>query len=426
MTETRAPLASLVTVGNELLYGQTVDTNAAWLGRSLAQLGFRVTRTFTVGDDPGPIQAAVGSAMEDADLVLVSGGLGPTPDDLTKAAVAQLLGREIGLDEELLQKLAARFRAAGYDRLPTPNRSQAEVPQGSIVLNNPQGTAPGLGLETDSCLVVMLPGVPRELRSIFEGDLTHLLRRRFARRLEPVQHRTIHTTGVPESRLSELVSQLLPRDMGPVSLAFLPDLRGVDLRLTARGVAIEEGEAWLTRIEAALEPVVSKWRFEAESGDVAEALNHALAGAGMTVATAESCTGGLVAKRITDRPGSSEVFVGGVIAYADAVKLEQLGVSPEDLREHGAVSEPVALQMAKGVRERFGASAGVGITGVAGPEGGTPEKPVGTVWIALAVADMAEARLVRLPGDRDAVRERAAQAVLGWLHRKVSGREQGR
>jgi len=201
MTETLAPVASLVTVGNELLYGQTVDTNAAWLGRSLALLGFRVARTFTVGDDPGSIQTAVGSAMEDADLVLVSGGLGPTPDDLTKAAVAQLLGREIGLDEELLEKLAVRFRAAGYDRLPAPNRSQAEVPEGAIVMHNPQGTAPGLGLETDSCLVVMLPGVPRELRAIFEGDLADLLCGRFAERLEPVQHRTIHTTGVPESRL---------------------------------------------------------------------------------------------------------------------------------------------------------------------------------------------------------------------------------
>ena len=425
MTESRAPRGSLVTVGNELLYGQTVDTNGAWLGRSLSRLGFEVTRTFTVGDDPHRIQAAVASAMEEADLVLVSGGLGPTPDDLTKAAVAELFGREIRLDDALLEELAVRFRAAGYDRLPAPNRSQAEVPNGAIVLNNPQGTAPGLGLETDSCLVVMLPGVPRELRGIFEGDLTDLLHRRFAERLEPVQHRIIHTTGVPESRLSELVNPLLPQDMGPVTLAFLPDLRGVDLRLTARGVAAAEGEAWLTRLEDALEPVVSRWRFDAESGDVAEALNAALVGARMTVATAESCTGGLVAKRITDRPGSSEVFVGGVVAYADAIKIEQLGVSPEDLREHGAVSEPVALQMARGVKERFGASNGVGITGVAGPGGGTPEKPVGTVWIALAVGDTAEARMVRLPGDRDAVRERAAQAALGWLHRRVAGRDLG-
>jgi nicotinamide-nucleotide amidase len=421
MTETRAPTATLVTVGNELLYGETVDTNAAWLGRSLAHLGIGVARTFTVGDDPDEIRAAVSAAMEGADLVLVSGGLGPTPDDLTKEAVADLLDREIILDVQLLEELAERFRVRGYDRLPVPNRSQAGVPAGATVLRNPQGTAPGLGLESGPRLIVMLPGVPRELRAIFDGDLSALLLRRFADRLQPIHHRTIRTTGVPESRLAELVAPLLPEDMGPLSLAFLPDLRGVDLRLTAKGVSATEAQDWFARLEGALEPAVSKWRFEAESGDIAEALNVALAAARMTVATAESCTGGLVAKRITDRPGSSEVFVGGVISYADAIKIGQLGVSPDDLRAHGAVSEPVARQMATGVRERFGASAAIGITGVAGPGGGSVDKPVGTVWVATAVRDAVEARLMSLPGDRNAVRERAAESALGWLYRRISG-----
>jgi nicotinamide-nucleotide amidase len=420
MTPTRSPVAALVTVGNELLYGETVDTNAAWLGRSLAKLGFDVARGFTVGDDPDDIREAVGAAMGGSDLVLVSGGLGPTPDDLTKEAVAELLGREVVLDEQLLEALVARFRVRGYDRLPDPNRSQAGVPEGAIVLRNPQGTAPGLGLETGSCVIVLLPGVPRELRAIFGGDLTTMLLERFAERLESTHHRIIHTTGVAESRLSELVTPLLPDDLGPVSLAFLPDLRGVDLRLTAKGVSRTEAEDWLARLERALEPAVSKWRFEAESGDVAEALNTALLAAGMTVATAESCTGGLVAKRITDRPGSSDVFLGGVVAYADAIKIEELGVSPEDHATPGAVSEPVVRQMAAGVRERFGASAGIGITGVAGPGGGSAEKPVGTVWLAIAVEDDVEAVLISLPGDRNMVREFAAQAALGWLYRRVA------
>jgi nicotinamide-nucleotide amidase len=423
MTSTRGPVANLVTVGNELLYGQTVDTNAAWLGRSLAQLGFDVVRTFTVGDEPDHIREAVRAAMGGSDLVLVSGGLGPTPDDLTKGAVAALLGLEVLLDEGLLKALASRFRARGYDRLPAPNRTQAEVPEGALVLRNPQGTAPGLGLETDQCIVVLLPGVPREIRAIFSGDLTTLLVERFAERLESTHHRIIHTTGVAESRLSELVTPLLPDDLGPLSLAFLPDLRGVDLRLTSKGVSGTEAEEWLGRLEEALEPAVSKWRFDAESGDVAEALNTALLSAGLTVATAESCTGGLVAKRITDRPGSSDVFLGGVIAYADAIKIGELGVSTEDLQTHGAVSEQVALQMATGVRDRFGASVGVGITGVAGPGGGSAEKPVGTVWLAIAVEDDVEATLVSFTGDRNAVRERAAQAVLGWLYRRVVDRQ---
>jgi nicotinamide-nucleotide amidase len=185
-------------------------------------------------------------------------------------------------------------------------------------------------------------------------------------------------------------------------------------------VSQAEAEERLGHLEEVLEPVVSKWRFEADSGDVAEALNGSLLTSGMTVATAESCTGGLVAKRITDRPGSSSVFLGGVIAYADTVKIRELGVSPQEIRTHGAVSETVARQMATGVRERFSASAGIGITGVAGPGGGSAEKPVGTVWLAIAVGDDVDARLLSLPGDRNAVRERAAQAALGWLHRRVA------
>jgi nicotinamide-nucleotide amidase len=198
--------------------------------------------------------------------------------------------------------------------------------------------------------------VPRELRGIFEGDLTPLIRDRLAERLVPVHHRLIHTTGVPESRLAELVEASLPDRMGPVSLAFLPDLRGVDLRLTVRGVSESDAEAWFERVEEAIEPAVGKWRFSAPSGDVAEALSDALRTRGLTVATAESCTGGLVAKRLTDVPGSSDVFVGGVVAYHNAVKVAELGVSAEDIEQHGAVSERVARQMASGVVERFGAT----------------------------------------------------------------------
>jgi len=413
----RVPVAALVAVGNELLYGETVDTNAAWLGRALASLGLPLARKQTVGDERGEIQAAVRSALDRADLVLVCGGLGPTPDDVTKEAVAELLGLELLLDEELLRRLRERFRARGYTRLPTTNRSQAEVPRGARILNNPHGTAPGLWLEAGGSVVVLLPGVPRELKGIYEGDLVAALQERFAGSLLPVHHRVIHTTGVAESRLSELVEPALPEDMGPVSLAFLPDLRGVDLRLTAKGAEREEAEAWLTRVEEALAPVVREWRFEAASGDAAEALIDALAAAGKRVAVAESCTGGLVAKRITEVPGSSRVFVGGVVAYADEVKVRELGVAADDIRREGAVSEKVARQMAVGVCDRFRVEAGIGVTGVAGPGGGTPEKPVGTVWVAVALDGEARTARLSLVGDRHSIRERAAQEALGRLLR---------
>lgn len=418
-------MSAVVAVGNELLYGETIDTNAAWLGRSLAALGIPVARKQTVGDVTEEIQVAVRTAMDGADLVVVCGGLGPTSDDLTKEAVAELLGRELRLDEELLGRLEERFLARGYTELPAPNRSQAEVPAGAVVLRNPHGTAPGLLLETESSAVVLLPGVPREMRGIYEGDLTAELRKRFAGRLLPVHHHMIHTTGVAESRLAELVEPALPEDLGPVTLAFLPDLRGVDLRLTARGVSAEEASAWFTRIEQTLAPVLGRWRFEATSGDAAEALNEALARAGKRVAVAESCTGGLVAKRITDQPGASRVFAGGVVAYADEVKTSQLGVSAEDIRREGAVSETVARGMALGVTERFGVEAGIGITGVAGPGGGTPEKPVGTVWLAVALDGEVYTGRLSLVGDREEIRERAAQEALGRLLRLLRERASG-
>jgi nicotinamide-nucleotide amidase len=261
--------------------------------------------------------------------------------------------------------------------------------------------------------------VPRELRGIFDGAMRPFLAERFGVRLRPIHHRVIHTTGVAESKLAELVEPRLPTDRGPVTLAYLPDLRGVDLRLSTRGISADEAQAWFARIEGAIGPVLARWRFEAESGDIVEALNAALARAGKRVAVAESCTGGLIAKRITDRPGSSGVFVGGVIAYDDAVKIAELGVTADDLQRHGAVSEMVARRMALGVAERFGAAAGIGITGVAGPGGGTAEKPVGTVWLAIALDGQVEARLLSLVGDRDAVRERAAQEALSSLFRRV-------
>jgi nicotinamide-nucleotide amidase len=306
--------------------------------------------------------------------------------------------------------------------MPVLNRTQAEVPVGATILPNPAGTAQGLALEDSGRWVVLLPGVPRELRAIFEGDLQGFLRERFGEPSSRVHHRTIHTTGVAESKLAELIEAVLPRDRGPVTLAYLPDVRGVDLRFSVRGVSTAEAESWLARMESVVAPAVAPWRFEAESGDIVEALTSALLQAGKHVAVAESCTGGLIAKRITDRPGASEVFLGGVIAYANEVKIAQLGVTAQDLARHGAVSEPVARQMARGVADRFGAAAGIAVTGIAGPGGGTPDKPVGTVWRAISLDGEVEARVLTFVGDREAIRERAAQEALAALHRRLVGR----
>lgn len=417
------PRSAVVTVGDELLLGETTDTNAAWLGRELARRGIPVARRWTVADDEDDIRGAVAAALEVAELVLVTGGLGPTPDDLTRDAVAGLLDLPLEEDAAVLERIRTRFRDRGMEELPGPNRRVAQVPRGARTLDNPHGTAPGLALDAGSGRhLVLLPGVPRELEGIVEGSLDGLLEEWFGERLRPVHLRILHTTGIPESLLSEQVDEVLPGDTGPVRLAFLPDRRGVDIRLTAEAVDGDEARAWFDRVEEALSTVVDPWRFRAVGGDVVEAVSEALLEAGKTVATAESCTGGLVAQRLTARSGASDLFPGGVVAYADEAKSELLAVPAEILEGHGAVSEAVARAMAEGVAERFGTDAGLGVTGVAGPTGGTEAKPVGTVWYAVALDGRTVARRERFPGDREEVRDRSAQAVLTLLLRMLEGR----
>jgi nicotinamide-nucleotide amidase len=375
-----------------------------------------------VADDAEEIREAVEDGLRRAELVVVTGGLGPTEDDLTLPAVAELFGAPLEEREEILERLRARFQAAGYDELPRRNVAQARVPRGGRVLENPHGTAPGIVFTPEAGVVALLPGVPREMKAMVRGDLVDVLKEEMGERFRPVHHRMIHTTGIAESELAGLLEEALPSDSSPVKVAFLPDVRGVDLRLTARGVGPERAARELDRMEAELEPVVGSYRFEAESGDVVEAVSRELRRRGVRLGAAESCTGGLLAKRMTDRPGSSEVFAGGVVAYADEVKSSVLGVDPEAIRDHGAVSEVVAEALAEGIAKRLGTEAGVGITGIAGPGGGTEEKPVGLVCFAARVGNQVNVRRRTFPGDRDDVRERSVQATLALLLRLLEDR----
>lgn len=418
MSNDPSPLAAIVAVGDELLLGETVDTNSAWVGRELTRLGLRVVRRYTVGDVPEDIRDAVAVAAGGADLVIVTGGLGPTRDDLTRDAVAALFGRAVHEDRELLAALERRFAKRGHDRLPEPNRTQARIPQGARVLPNRHGTAPGLALE-DGALVVLLPGVPREMRGIFEEEVLPMLSERYADRLRGIRHRVLRTSGVSESRLAELVEEALPDDMGPVRIAFLPDAVGVDLRLTARGVPASHAEVALDAIEEVLAPVLEPWRYDSEAGDLADAVIRAMRSRGATLAVAESCTGGALAHRVTRVPGVSDIFLGGFVTYSNASKRDLLGVPAEVIDRHGAVSEEVARRMAEGAIRGFGADAGIGITGIAGPGGGSDEKPVGTVWTAVALDGKTVARRSVFPGDREGVQARATQDALKILHDRL-------
>lgn len=412
---------AIVSVGNELLYGQTVDTNAAWLGRTLTPLGLRVVRRYTVADVDTEIREAVGRAMEVADLVLVTGGLGPTPDDRTKGAVAAGFGRELVESEEALEGVRTYLRV-GQAEVPDRLHSQTTIPAGAEVLRNERGTAPGLLLEERGRWVVLLPGVPGELRGIVADVLVPRLRDR-GWVTGAAHHFVVHTTGCPESTLAEQVERLRagvePSVLEGIDLAYLPDEAGVDLRFTVDDEDPQRARERFEALEEALTPAWAPFVFEAASGDLAEALLHALRAARATVAVAESCTGGLVGKRLTDHAGSSDVVLGGVIAYADEVKVRDLGVPPALIAEHGAVSEPVARAMAEGAARHFGASASIALTGIAGPGGGTAEKPVGTVWAATSLGGVVDAFVGHFTGDRDGVRARAAQAAMASLYRRL-------
>ena len=411
----------IVTIGDELLLGYTIDTNGAHLARELAAVGVSVVRRTSVGDAASEIAAAVREAVERTGAVITTGGLGPTADDMTKPAIARLFGREMRLDEEHLAWLRERWRTRFGRELPESNRQQAMLPEGARKLVNRHGSAPGVWLEDErGRWVAMLPGVPRELRGMLADELLPILRDRAAAAggsPTVVRSRTVRTTSVAESAIADRMGEMA-RGIDGMSLAYLPGQEGVDLRLTTRGVSGDDADAALARGAETLRERVGRAAYGEEATDLAAVVLDLCRGRSYTIAVGESCTGGLLGARLTAIPGSSDVVRGGVIAYANDVKVAQLGVDPAVLDAHGAVSEPVAAQMARGARERFGADVGIGITGVAGPGGGSPEKPVGTVWVAVDVRGE-EPRVQRAPGigDRAEIRFRATQFALDVLRR---------
>ena len=407
----------LVTIGTELLLGLTVDTNAAELGRALAAAGVEITRHTAVADRPEAIGAAVEEALARTGFVMTTGGLGPTRDDMTKTVVAQLLGRPLVLVPALLEALEARFQRMGR-RMAAINRTQAEVPAGATVLPNPRGTAPGLWVEdARGRVVVLLPGVPREMRGLLvEEVLPRLAARQDATgALRPVvRSRTVRTTGVPESTLAETIGPLEP-EIAPLTLAYLPSVDGVDLRVTTWGLAEPEAGDRLEAVVARLQAAVGERCYGEDDADLAAVVLDALRRGGHRLGVAESCTGGLVAERITNVPGASAIFIGGVVAYADVIKTAALKVPLDILEAHGAVSEETVRAMAEGAQRLFAVDSTIAVTGIAGPGGGSPEKPVGTVWLAARVHTTTRAVKRLFPGDRDEIRRRAAQAALDLL-----------
>ena len=405
----------LVTIGNELLLGFTVDTNGAEIARTLSALGIDIVRRTAVPDRSEDIAAAVADALRRTGAVLTTGGLGPTRDDVSKKAIADLYGVPLEFDDTVWSDIVARF--ARLKRVPAvSNRGQAEVPRGATVLRNKWGTAPGLWLEGPIGLTVMLPGVPTEMRKLLEFEVAPRLAARVSGAV--VRSLLVRTTAIPESTLAERMGPI-EREIAPLTLAYLPGIDGVDLRFTAWGMDPIEADRRLRSAADLARGRAGEHGYGEGDTDLAAVVLERARRAGLSLGTAESCTGGLVGGRITGVPGSSDIFAGGVVCYSDRLKTDLLGVSPALLAEHGAVSEAVARAMAEGARSRLRVDVAVSVTGIAGPSGGTEEKPVGTVWFAVVSPGETESRRIIFPGSRREIRERAAQTALFLVNRML-------
>jgi nicotinamide-nucleotide amidase len=405
--------ATIIAIGDELILGKTVNNNAAYLSRRLAALGIATRRQLVVGDVETDIVAALEQARALTPLAITTGGLGPTDDDLTLAAVAGHLGLELVLHRATLKEIERRFARRGIE-MPAVNVGQARVPAGSQVLANPLGTAPGIIVEAGGFVLCLLPGVPAEMEYIFERGLAPFLEKK-GYVGERVYEKHLYATGLPESAVAERLAGVeVP---AKVHLAFLPQTAQVNLRIWGAAPNEEAFRERAAPVAEAIRKGLGAHIFGEDGATLEQAVGEELDARG------ESCTGGLIAKRVTDVAGASAWFVGGVVSYANEAKINLLGVAAATLEAHGAVSEETAREMAEGARARFGATYALAATGVAGPTGGTAEKPVGTTCFGLAEEGRTTSETRSFGGGRGWVRLRASQYALDMLRRRL--REKG-
>ena len=372
--------AHIITIGDEILIGQIVDTNSAWLARRLNDLGIGVDRILSISDTREAIHHALNEVDSGVQLVLMTGGLGPTKDDITKHALAEWFESGWNVDQAVLDRVEQHFSLRGV-AMPEVNKGQAMVPDNCTVLTNENGTAPGMWFERNGTVFVSMPGVPFEMKSIFSDQAVPRIQARFSGK--HIVHRTIMTQGIGESSLMEIIADW-ENNLGDLKLAYLPSVGAVRLRVT--GVS-DFGEGLQDRVDAqvkAVLPLIENYAYGFDEAKLEEVVGLILKAHNLTMATAESCTGGYIAHLITSIPGSSAYFNGSAVTYSNEAKQSMLGVDPAAIEQFGAVSEQVAIQMAEGARLKFKTDYAVSTTGIAGPDGGSAEKPVGTVWIGVS------------------------------------------
>jgi len=389
--------AEIISIGDEILFGQTLDTNSHWISGELDKLGIQVARKIAIGDRKAEILSALKEAESRADVIIVTGGLGPTNDDLTKPCLVEYFETHLVRNETMLAHIKGIFEARG--RMITPiNEAQADLPANCQAILNVVGTAPGMWFERNGKVMISMPGVPYEMQRMMSKYILPQLKERFVKGV--LSHRIIRTIGIPESTLADLIKEWEANLPANIKLAYLPAMGMVKLRLTAKG----DDEKWLnaqmqSQIDKVL-PLIEKYVYGFDDEEIEEAIGRMLKERNFTLAVAESCTGGYLSHRITSIPGSSQWFCGGMVPYSNKLKNEQLHVPNEILTKFGAVSEPVVLALAKNVKEAFGADVGISISGIAGPSGGSKEKPVGTVWFGYSDNEKTIAKCLHFTKDR--------------------------
>ncbi len=412
-------LAEIITIGDEILIGQTVDTNSAWMGEQLHLIGVKLNRVVTISDTREAILEAIDESFSRADLILMTGGLGPTKDDVTKETLAEYFDTKLERNQEVLDRIESYFESRGFPILET-NRQQADLPASAEVMLNMRGTAMGMWFQKGNKALLSMPGVPYEMKGIMRDHGLYRIKSMF----EPntIIHKTVLTQGVGESFIADKMSDWENRLRAEgLALAYLPSPGMVKLRLT--GYPLNgESEAVAQRMENYINELQEAFPanvYGRERDKLAQVVGELMMLEGETVATAESCTGGTIAQMFTENPGSSNYFLGGAVTYSNKAKTDILGVTPELIEKHGAVSEEVVKEMAEGACQKFGATYAIATSGVAGPDGGTETKPVGTVWIGLATPDGVQAQKWILGRSRSRNITVSAQTALNWLRNEI-------
>jgi nicotinamide-nucleotide amidase len=407
--------AEIIAIGSELLTPFRTDTNSLWLTERLNSIGIEVKFKSVVGDSEAVLEEAIRDALRRSEIIISTGGLGPTEDDITKKVFARVLKRRMALNESMLQKIQERFARRGV-KMPEINSRQALIPEQAVALENHHGTAPGIMMTEGKCTVVLLPGPPREMKPMFDDAVMPKLRERAGEVF--LVRRTLRIFGLTESGVDELAAPIYRNYKNPTTTILFG--KGIiELHLTAQAKSEKEAEKLLDELSGQLENVLGEHVFSVREETLEQVVGELLRFKGYTLATAESCTGGRLAGRITDVPGSSEYFLEGVVAYSNDAKVSLLGVPGKLIQEYGAVSPEVAEAMAIGIRRRAHSTVGVGITGIAGPGGGTAAKPVGLVYIGLADEVQSSSRKFIFPGDRQFIRTLAVNAALDMIRRRV-------